>query len=144
VSREGKRAVQVFGRHTVNKLAKGLLKNGFYIPPFTPNRVLLVEHKGRKSGIVRTAPMGFVEKDEGVFWVVAEHGSKSDWVRNALKSGVRVWRGTTSFEATVRVLEKEDPRPVWGRMKSKMLVGMARALAHEPKVLEIRAKESPR
>ncbi|HVE75174.1 MAG TPA: nitroreductase family deazaflavin-dependent oxidoreductase [Actinomycetota bacterium] len=137
MSRQAKRTVQVVGRLTVNKLAKGMLKSGIYIPPFTPDRVILVEHKGRKSGIVRTTPMGFVRRPKGVLWVVAEHGSQSDWVKNALHSGVRVWLGKRVFDGTVRVLESEDPVPVWRQMKSRMLVAMARTLAHKPKVLEI-------
>ncbi len=146
MSRTVKRAIQKAGGFSVNRLAEQMLTRGLYIPPFTPDRVLLVEHVGRKSGQTRITPMGWVKAGPRRIKAVAEHGVRSDWVRNALNAGtIYVWIGRERFEARARVLEDEDPRPVWRKMKSKMLVASAIALADKPAVVEIELqKPAPR
>ncbi len=75
--------------------------------------VLSLTTVGRKCGRPRVTPMGYVRIDADTVWVVSEHGSRSDWYRNARKAGtVQVKAGESSRTATVRVLPDEDPGAV--------------------------------
>ena len=46
-----------------------------------PGAPALVETVGRKSGRLRRTPVGNGLKGD-TFWIIAEHGRHSDWVRN--------------------------------------------------------------
>ena len=48
-----------------------------------PGAAALVETVGRRSGRLRTTPVGNGLKGD-TFWIIAEHGRHSDWVRNIL------------------------------------------------------------
>jgi deazaflavin-dependent oxidoreductase (nitroreductase family) len=48
-----------------------------------PGAPALIETVGRKSGRLRRTPVGNGLKGD-TFWVIAEHGRHSDWVRNIL------------------------------------------------------------
>lgn len=131
-----RRTVQRIGRRTINPVAVGLLRLGLPAPPYSPRSALVMETVGRRSGKRRVTPMGYV-RDGGGLLVVAEHGRRADWLRNARASGtVRVWLGRQAYRGRVRVLDDADPGDVLRRIGP--VHGMVvRALADEPKVVRI-------
>lgn len=132
------RAVQKIGRLTVNPIVLSLIRAGRSLPGVGPKSVLSLTTVGRKSGQPRVTPMGYVRIDADTVWVVSEHGSRSDWYRNARKAGtVQVKAGDRSRTGTVRLLPEEDPKAVLRRM-SPFVALANRALWHDPAVVEIR------
>jgi deazaflavin-dependent oxidoreductase (nitroreductase family) len=86
----------------------------------------LLETTGWRSGRRRRTPV-CDGHDGGVFWLVAEHGRKTDWVRNLeadprvrVKVSGRPWR-----TGTARVLTGDDPD---ARRRSIAAGGLARRL----------------
>jgi deazaflavin-dependent oxidoreductase (nitroreductase family) len=132
------RAVQRFGRVTVNPIVLALVRSGRSIPGVSRKSVLSLETVGRKTGRRRVTPMGYTRVDGDTVWVVSEHGDRSDWFRNARKAGtVVVHAGDRRRRATVRLLPDEDPKAVLKRM-SPMVALANRALWDRPAVVEIR------
>jgi len=65
---------------------------------------IYVTTTGRKSGEPREIEIWFTEH-EGRYSIIAEHGSRANWVRNILaKAEVQVRVAGRSFAATARVL----------------------------------------
>jgi deazaflavin-dependent oxidoreductase (nitroreductase family) len=82
---------------------------------FVPRSYALLETIGRKSGLPRVTPVGNGLMGD-TFWIVAEHGRKSGYVRN-LESNPRVrvklrtgFRRSAWRTGTAHVLEDDDPR----------------------------------
>ena len=74
-------------------------------------RFLLLEHRGRRSGILRKAVIEVVDYDpqEGTYVVAAAWGRRSDWFLNILaEPDVHVTVGTNRFPATARQLSSEE------------------------------------
>ncbi len=70
-------------------------------------RVLLLTHTGRRSGLRRDTPLEVVRHDPatGAYYVVAAWGRESDWLRNVLQTPrVRVTVGRRRFDATASPL----------------------------------------
>ena len=75
-----------------------------------PGAPALLETVGRKSGRPRHTPVGNGLRGD-TFWIVAEHGRHSDYVRNIMANPrVRVRAGGTWRPGTAHVLAKDDPR----------------------------------
>ena len=75
--RETKRKVASgLARYAVNPIVRGLFRFGVPAPG-----TAILETTGRKSGRPRRNPVtnGL---DDGVFWIVAEHGRQASYVRN--------------------------------------------------------------
>lgn len=132
------RAVQKVGRVTINPFVLWLVHSGRSLAGAGPDTVLSLSAVGRKSGRPRVTPMGYVRAGDDTVWVVSEHGTRSDWYRNARHAGtVEVRVGGRTRRATVRPRPEEDPRRVLKRMNR--LVALAnRALWDRPAVIEIR------
>ena len=136
------RAMQQIGKQTVNRIVLASLRSGFRLPTVNPKTMMAVAAVGRKSGIRRLTPMGYVRIDDNTLWAVSEHGRRSDWYRNARAAGSvevlidRRWR-----PASVRLLAGEDPRQVLKRFRSKSVAAANRALWSEPEVVEITLEE---
>jgi deazaflavin-dependent oxidoreductase (nitroreductase family) len=87
-----------------------------------PRSVAILETTGRKSGRARRTPVGNgLEGD--TFWLVAEHGHASDYVRNIQANPrVRVKVGGRWRTGTAHVLPDEDPlerqRQMWNRLNA--------------------------
>jgi deazaflavin-dependent oxidoreductase (nitroreductase family) len=138
LDRKLKRAVQRFGKLTVNPLAVAIVRSGRRIPGVGRHTVLTLSTVGRKSGRPVTTPMGYVRIDEDTVWVVSEHGARSDWYRNARAAGtVSVQAGERARPATVRLLPDEDPAAVLRRM-NRFIALANRSLWHQPAVVEIK------
>lgn len=99
------RVVRAIQRRLVNPVVRGVLDRGWRIPGYA-----LLETTGRTSGLPRRTPVGD-GLDGDVFWIVAEHGQRADYVRN-LEADPRVrvlvrgrWRSGTAVP-----LPGDDPR----------------------------------
>jgi len=137
LKRRTQKAVQRFGRFTVNKIAIPLVIKGVKIPGITGSVLVLVT-TGRKTAQKRMTPMGYVASGQDKLLVVAEHGAGSDWVKNALAAGtVEIWIEGVSRKAVVRLAEGEDPDAVRRRIRSRMVAMANRALSSDSKVVEI-------
>ena len=141
MARRRKRAVQRLGGVTINKISIAILKSGIPIPPLTKRTAILVEHIGRRSGNKYSTPMGYVKASDDRLHVVAEHGDRSDWVRNALVGPVALWIDGRRFAATARMRPDLDPIRVWEGMRGRVVVAFAKLLAHEPRVVELVVSE---
>src|SRR5262249_60826546 len=74
-----------------------------------PGAPALIETVGRKSGRVRRTPVGNGLKGD-TFWVIAEHGRHSDWVRNILANPrVRVKVNGRWRNGTGHLMPDDDP-----------------------------------
>jgi deazaflavin-dependent oxidoreductase (nitroreductase family) len=92
-------------RYVVNPIVRGLFRAGLPAPG-----IAILETTGRKSGVPRRNPVtnGL---DDGVFWIVAEHGRRAGYVRNIeANPRVRVRAGGRWHEGTARPLPDDDPR----------------------------------
>lgn len=133
------RAMQHFGKLTVNQIVLASLRSGIRLPSVSAATVIALATVGRKSGKRRVTPMGYVRIDEDKLWVVSEHGRRSDWYRNSKAAGTvqllvdRKWR-----PATVELLPDEDPKALLGRFASKAVAAANRALWYQPEVVELR------
>jgi deazaflavin-dependent oxidoreductase (nitroreductase family) len=91
--------------------------SGYLVNPFVkliagrvPGAPALLETTGRKSGQPRHTPVGNGLSGQ-TFWIVAEHGRHSDYVRNLIANpSVRVRVGGGWRTGTAHVLPKDDPR----------------------------------
>lgn len=63
------RVVHLGQRHVVNRLAR------------RSSRLTMLETTGRKSGLARSTAIGG-RREGDTFWLVSEHGYRSDYVRN--------------------------------------------------------------
>lgn len=134
-----KRGVQKFGKVTVNKVVLAILRFNLPVPSFNAKSLIALSTVGRRSGKARVTPMGYVKVDDRAILVVSEHGSRSDWYRNARAAGsVEVLLEGKNRRATVRPVPEEDPAAVLRRMTSKSVAAANRALWSDPRVIEIR------
>ena len=86
-------------------VVRGLFRLGLQAPG-----TAILETTGRKSGRPRRNPVtnGL---DDGVFWIVAEHGRRANYVRNIeANPNVRVRIGRRWREGTARLVPDDDPR----------------------------------
>jgi deazaflavin-dependent oxidoreductase (nitroreductase family) len=102
-----------------------------------PRGWALLETTGRRSGVPRRVPVGDGLRGER-FWIVAEHGSHADYVRNIEREPrVRVkvrgrWR-----TGTAHVLPDEDPRALLRALKRPVNDAGLLVMATEPLVVRI-------
>jgi deazaflavin-dependent oxidoreductase (nitroreductase family) len=92
-------------KYVVNPIVRKLFRLGLPAPG-----TAILETIGRKSGESRRNPVtnGL---DDGVFWVVAEHGRRASYVRNIeANPRVRVRVGRRWHQGTARVVPDDDPR----------------------------------
>jgi deazaflavin-dependent oxidoreductase (nitroreductase family) len=79
-----------------NRLTRASLRRGW-----APNAFALLETTGRRTGLPRHTPVGNGLRGD-TFWLVAAHGTQSDYVRNLLAQPAvrvkvgRIWRSGTA------------------------------------------------
>jgi deazaflavin-dependent oxidoreductase (nitroreductase family) len=74
-----------------------------------PGAPALLETTGRKSGRPRQTPVGNGLQGN-TFWIIAEHGRHSDWVRNiAANPRVRVKASGIWRSGSARLMPDDDP-----------------------------------
>jgi deazaflavin-dependent oxidoreductase (nitroreductase family) len=92
-------------KYLVSPIVRGLFRLGLPAPG-----TAILETIGRNSGRPRLTPVtnGL---DDGVFWIVAEHGRRASYVRNIeANPGVRVRIGRRWHTGTAWVVPNDDPR----------------------------------
>ena len=92
-------------KYVVNPIVRGLFRFGLPAPG-----TAILETIGRKSGEPRRNPVtnGL---DDGVFWIVAEHGRRASYVRNIeANPRVRVRVGSRWHQGTAQAIPDDDPR----------------------------------
>jgi deazaflavin-dependent oxidoreductase (nitroreductase family) len=106
VKPEHKRALtRVVERYVLNPQMRFALHRNL-----APANFALLETTGRRSGKVRRTPVGGV-LDGDVFWLVAEHGRRSDYVKNLVADyRVRVKTGGRWRAGRATVLARDDGR----------------------------------
>ncbi|MFC0681359.1 nitroreductase family deazaflavin-dependent oxidoreductase [Lysobacter korlensis] len=75
------------------------------------HRFLMIEHRGRITGLTRRTTLEVTRRGPGSEWVevVAGFGATTDWYRNAVAAGeVRVHLGTRQFTADVAELDEGE------------------------------------
>ena len=123
-------------RRIGNPLRMWSLRLGIPSPPYTRRNAIIVETVGRNSGRRRRVPLGFLEED-GTLLVVAEDGTASAWVGNALAAEGRVrvhhhgsWKGGTL------AVRDEDVEPYLQRM-NRAHAAFVRIESSGPRLVEI-------
>lgn len=80
--------------------------------------ILLLHHRGARSGIERVNPLAYRSLEEGAMAVFASKGGSPthpDWYHNLLANpDVTVEVGTRTIEARARVAEGEERERIWG------------------------------
>lgn len=112
------------------------LQFGLPAPPYTRRNAVILETVGRKSGRVRRTPVGFADDGRRIV-VVAEHGPKADYVRNALarEGRLRVFHEGAWKDAHLRLLD-DDPEPWLQRMNPRQ-ASFVRRLGTDLRAVEI-------
>jgi deazaflavin-dependent oxidoreductase (nitroreductase family) len=115
-------------KYLLNPPIKALLNIGIVPPGYA-----LLETIGRKSGKRRRTPVGHGRVGDR-FWIVAEHGTNSAYVRNMqsnprvrvkLRDGLRArW-----YSGTASVLPEDDPRERQRWLSSQLPTAAANAAA---------------
>ncbi|WP_369054321.1 nitroreductase/quinone reductase family protein [Kineococcus terrestris] len=91
--------------------------------PFQGAPMILVHHRGRKSGVERVSPMVYqpVDGAYAVFASKAGAPTNPDWYHNLLANpGTTVEVGTETVPVRARELEGEERTAVWERQKTAM------------------------
>ncbi|MFU8850966.1 nitroreductase family deazaflavin-dependent oxidoreductase [Micromonospora sp. SL1-18] len=75
-------------------------------------RLMMLEHRGRRSGLPRYVVLEVVDREPGVLFLVSGHGPRSHWFRNLQADPrVRVWNGPDrGIPARATVLPGEETR----------------------------------
>jgi deazaflavin-dependent oxidoreductase (nitroreductase family) len=92
-------------KYVFNPVVRALFRLGLPAPG-----TAILETTGRKSGRPRRNPVtnGL---DDGVFWIVAEHGRRASYVRNIeANPHVRLRIGRRWRKGTARLVPDDDPR----------------------------------
>ena len=106
-----RRVSTFFTAKILNPLVIAAARRGIPLP-----LVVILETRGRRSGQPRRVPVGRGIED-GVLWIVAEHGRKAAYVRNIeANPHVRVRVGRRWRTGTASVLPDDD----WRRRQRRM------------------------
>jgi deazaflavin-dependent oxidoreductase (nitroreductase family) len=88
---------------------------------FENQPLLLLHHKGGKSGTERVNPLAYQQIDDKTLAVFASKGgapTNPDWYHNVKTNPhAKVEIGTQSFEVNARVAEGEERKRIWERQK---------------------------
>ena len=101
-----RRLVTLFQRSVLNPTIRAFAAVGI-----APRAIALLETRGRRTGKPRTTPVGNgLEAAGDRFWIVAEHGLQSGYVKNIQADPqVRVKLGRRWRTGTAHVLVDDDP-----------------------------------
>jgi deazaflavin-dependent oxidoreductase (nitroreductase family) len=75
------------------------------------HRFLLLEHVGRKSGLIRSTVLEVIRQDReiGAYYVVSAFGERSDWYQNVtLSPGVTITVGSKRMQAQAKLLSEDE------------------------------------
>jgi deazaflavin-dependent oxidoreductase (nitroreductase family) len=133
------RAARVLGR--AMRMPGALDRKGtrWMIQAFAPPTVIVLVHRGRKSGRLYTTPLSILADDpeRGELVVSPMWGSDADWYRNIVAGGlveihvrgeVRQveWRELDEAEARVAGEDFRDAHPIYSRMILRLIARLNR------------------
>lgn len=92
--------------------------------PFEGSPILLLHHRGARTGTERVSPLVYQPLDDGSVAIFASKGgapTHPDWYFN-LKANpkVRAEIGTETIDATARIVEGDERTPIWTKQKELM------------------------
>ena len=74
------------------------------------SQVMVLVHRGRKSGLVRRTPVNYAIV-EGEIYCTAAFGSRADWYRNVMADpNVEVWLSDGWYAGVAEEVPPDDPR----------------------------------
>jgi deazaflavin-dependent oxidoreductase (nitroreductase family) len=99
-------------------------KKGRVGGPFDGHPLLLLHHRGAKTGQERVNPLAYQSLDYGKWAIFGSKGgapTDPDWIHN-LKANpdVKIEVGTETFEVVARVAEGDERDEIWERQKKAM------------------------
>lgn len=100
------------------------------------SRIMMLEHRGRRSGQLRYAVLEVLDREPGALVLVSGYGPSSQWFRNvSANPAVRVWNGRVrAAEATAEVLpaaEARDRLAAYRRSHPKAAASLGKVLGVE-------------
>jgi deazaflavin-dependent oxidoreductase (nitroreductase family) len=96
--------------------------NGGRVAAFAHQPLLLLHHRGAKSGIERVSPLAYQEVDHGyaVFGSKGGAPTNPDWYHNLIANPeATVEIGTETVEVLARVAEGEEHERIWEEQKRR-------------------------
>lgn len=121
-----------------NRLIRLALRAGF-----APRTFALLETTGRRTGLARHTPVGN-GLDGDTFWLVAVHGTQSDYVRNLQANPrVRVKSGGAWRAGTATVLPGDDAVARSRTLPHQWDAAIGRAMASAPLTIRIDLDPAP-
>jgi deazaflavin-dependent oxidoreductase (nitroreductase family) len=121
-----RRASTFFTARVLNPLVRAAVRLGLPLPI-----VVILETRGRKSGLPRRIPVGKA-LEGGTLWIVAEHGRKASYVRNIeADPHVRVRVGRRWRSGIAQVLYDDDWRERQRRIPNKLNSATVRLMGTE-------------
>jgi deazaflavin-dependent oxidoreductase (nitroreductase family) len=115
-----------------NRLIRLALRAGV-----APRAFALLETTGRRTGLPRHTPVGN-GLDGDTFWLIAVHGTQSDYVRNLQASPrVRVKTGGAWRAGTAVVLPGDDARARSRTLRYQWDAAIGRVMASAPLTIRI-------
>jgi deazaflavin-dependent oxidoreductase (nitroreductase family) len=92
--------------------------------PFEGRPLLLLHHKGAKTGIERVNPLAYQELGDGRVAVFGSKGgapTNPDWIYNLRANpNASVEVGTDSYDVTARIVDGAERDEIWERQKQLM------------------------
>lgn len=125
-----------YGKHRVDKRRVTTALAKYLFNPLVKTGVAsgllrgwaVLETTGRKSRRIRRTPVGN-GLDGNTFWIVAEHGRRSGYVRNIeANPRVRVKLARTWRSGTAHVMPEDDPRERQRRIGRRLNAAAVRAM----------------
>ena len=131
--RARRRALSKFASTKVlNPLVRPLLERGLF-----PRTHALLETTGRASGLPRRVPVGNGLRGD-TFWIVAEHGRASDYVKNMQADPrVRVKVGRRWHAGTAVLLPDDDVRARMRALRRPVNDAAVRIMGSDPLTVRI-------
>ncbi len=110
---------------TFKQKPSGLFKRILYLPVWIfrarlgflfGKRIVMLEHEGRRSGILRRTPLEVVQRTGDSFILCSGTGPNADWYRN-LKANpaVALWVGSRRHEVDQRFLDDSEAATTFAR-----------------------------
>jgi deazaflavin-dependent oxidoreductase (nitroreductase family) len=121
-----RRASTFFTARVLNPIVRAAVRLGLPLPI-----VVILETRGRKSGLPRRTPVGKALEGD-TLWIVAEHGRKASYVKNIeADPHVRVRVGRRWRPGIARVLHDDDWRARQRRIPNKLNSATVRLMGTE-------------
>lgn len=89
--------------------------------PFEGHPILLLHHRGARSGIERVNPLAYQRLGDGSIAIFASKGgapTNPDWYHNLVANpNARIEVGTETFDVVARIARGDERTEIWERQK---------------------------